>query len=202
MPTTPDQFLIIGLTRPYFFEGEAQRIVHLLTEGGLTYVHLRKPGATPEAVEALALQIPPELRHRLTVHYHFSVARSAGLGGVHLSASSPTPPHDWSGRVSRSCHRLAWPDDADLRTPPPTDDGTTWAVGDGVPTDYDFLSPIYDSISKEGYRSAFTPETLSIARRLGLIGRRTIALGGVTPDKLDELRLYGFGGAAMLGSLW
>lgn len=36
----------------------------------------------------------------------------------------------------------------------------------------------------------------------GLIDGKVVALGGVTPDKLSELRAWGFGGAAVLGALW
>ena len=69
-------------------------------------------------------------------------------------------------------------------------------------SDYLFLSPIFDSISKEGYRSAFTPSVLRDAAARGLLGRRVAALGGVRPELLPALRDYGFGGAALLGYIW
>lgn len=87
------------------------------------------------------------------------------------------------GVVSRSCHSL-----------------------DELATDtacsYRFLSPIFDSISKNGYRAAFTAEELRTAAARGLLGDRTLALGGITPDRLAAVRDYGFGGAALLGSIW
>ena len=67
---------------------------------------------------------------------------------------------------------------------------------------YRFLSPIFDSISKNGYRAAFTAEELRTAAARGLLGDRTLALGGITPDRLAAVRDYGFGGAALLGSIW
>ena len=63
--------------------------------------------------------------------------------------------------------------------------------------DYRFLSPVFDSISKPGYLSAFTEEDLR-----GHVDADTFALGGVTPDKLELLEQLGFGGAAMLGAAW
>ncbi len=61
--------------------------------------------------------------------------------------------------------------------------------------DYQFLSPIYDSISKVGYKSRFDLRELRV-------GRNVIALGGVTPDHFGELKAAGFGGAAMIGYIW
>ena len=68
--------------------------------------------------------------------------------------------------------------------------------------DYLFLSPIYDSISKEGYGSAFQREVLEKAASEGIIDKKVYALGGVSLEHIDELRALGFGGAAVLGALW
>lgn len=68
--------------------------------------------------------------------------------------------------------------------------------------DYVFLSPIFDSISKSGYHSAFTLEVLQQAAAHNIIDEKVVALGGVTPDKVKWLRQIGFGGAAMLGAVW
>ena len=65
-----------------------------------------------------------------------------------------------------------------------------------------FLSPIFDSISKQGYAAAFTKEELADASRRGVIDERVIALGGVTPKHLGELARIGFGGGAFLGHVW
>ena len=65
--------------------------------------------------------------------------------------------------------------------------------------DYVLLSPIFDSVSKQGYASAFTDETLREASKDGIIDHKVVALGGVTPDKIDYLQQLNFGGAAMLG---
>lgn len=62
---------------------------------------------------------------------------------------------------------------------------------------YLFLSPVFDSISKPGYRAvAFNPV------RVRALGRKAVALGGVTPELFGRVRGLGFAGAAMLGSAW
>lgn len=68
--------------------------------------------------------------------------------------------------------------------------------------DYVFLSPVFDSISKPGYGSAFTPEQLQWARARGIINRRVVALGGIDAENIPVAALCGFGGVAVLGALW
>lgn len=65
---------------------------------------------------------------------------------------------------------------------------------------YVFLSPVFDSISKPGYPSAFAPEYL----KENLQKRRVpvIALGGITAEKVAECRKMGFRGVALLGHVW
>ncbi len=67
--------------------------------------------------------------------------------------------------------------------------------------EYGFISPIYDSISKPGYRGAFKKEELQ--RFLADFKKFDLfALGGVTVEKLDDLKSMGFKGAAVMGALW
>ena len=68
--------------------------------------------------------------------------------------------------------------------------------------DYVFLSPIYDSISKEGYSSAYPFDTLQKAQQAGIIDSKVIALGGISLEHLPEIASLGFGGAALLGDIW
>lgn len=69
-------------------------------------------------------------------------------------------------------------------------------------SDYVFLSPIFDSISKQGYHAAFTEETLRQAHHAGIIDKQVIALGGITPTNARKALSLGFGGVAVLGDIW
>lgn len=67
--------------------------------------------------------------------------------------------------------------------------------------DYAFLSPIFDSISKEGYIAAtFRPE--AVVHTLHKAQMPVYALGGITPDKLQVVRDLGFAGVGILGAVW
>lgn len=66
---------------------------------------------------------------------------------------------------------------------------------------YAFLSPIFDSISKEGYAAAdFDRGQLRVT--LAACSFPVVALGGITVAKLPEAKALGFAGAAVIGSVW
>ena len=68
--------------------------------------------------------------------------------------------------------------------------------------DYVFLSPVFNSISKLNYNSAYTAEELRAAAKASIIDKKVIALGGIDEENLLEVKDFGFGGAAILGALW
>lgn len=172
-----DDFLLIAVTAPEAIENETGRIVALLRQGEFRYVHLRKPGWDIAQTLRLIEAIPRQMRHRLVLHDHFSLAHEFSLGGVHLNRRNNEAPQQTPYSVS--CHTIEelnmWPQ-----------------------ARYMFLSPVYDSISKPGYTSKFNLADL----KEHLAAKRVIALGGVDFSKLDSLKKMGFCGAAMLGALW
>jgi thiamine-phosphate pyrophosphorylase len=176
---------IIIITRPEFFDGEAERIVSLLSRGDVSLMHIRKPQASKAEVERLLQQIPPSLFGRLVLHDHHELAQQYHLHGVHLNSRNPEPPSGWQGAVSISCHSIA--ELAERRR---------------SPFAYMSLSPIFDSISKQGYKAAFSEADLCEARQQGIIDERVMALGGVTFDKVEQVMSMGFGGAMILGDAW
>lgn len=173
----------IVITLPHFFSGEAAQIVQLL-QGQVDLVHIRKPEATAAEVEKLIREIPAGWHGSLVLHDHHELALRYSLHGVHLNSRNPLPPEGWTGSVSRSCHSL--------------EEVAEWKKR----CDYVSLSPIFDSISKRGYHSAFTAEEIREARDRGIIDDKVMALGGVTFGKLDDVLRMGFGGAMILGDAW
>ena len=193
--------MVIVITKPEFFEGEAEQIVQLLDSGRADLVHIRKPGlgsladsarglelaelAGLERLERLIQALPARLYGRLVLHDGHQLAIKYGLRGVHLNSRHPQPPEGFKGAVSISCHSLK--ELAECRKQPYA---------------YMSLSPIFDSISKRGYRSAFSADDIAAARSQGLIDERVMALGGITFDRISEVTKMGFGGAMILGDAW
>lgn len=193
---------LVAITAEAFAADEAATIRRLV-EGGIDRVHVRKPGAAEADVRRLIEALPAALYPRLTLHDCLPLAVEYGLGGVHLNGRNPAPPPGFRGMVSRSCHsldELAGEDRGGKDCP--QSHGQDQAQDQAVSIGYRFLSPIFDSLSKRGYRAAFSDAELRAAALRGMLGERVYALGGVTPERLPQVRAWGFGGAALLGYLW
>lgn len=70
-----------------------------------------------------------------------------------------------------------------------------------------FLSPVFDSISKQGYKSEFSEQMNKFTQlkpelMAEIKGRNLIALGGIDTDKIELARKVGFKGVASLGAIW
>ncbi|MGM9712903.1 MAG: thiamine phosphate synthase [Prevotella sp.] len=179
------------ITKPEIFTGETD-IVNALFFNGLKRLHLRKPQTSETEMAEWIGHISLPFRQRIVVHDNFNLLRTMGLGGIHLNARHPDAPAWFTEEkesracvtISRSCHTL--------------DEVARWSET----CDYIFLSPIFDSISKCGYHSGFTRESLEKAHKDGLFKKPTYALGGVSADNIQTIYGLGFAGAAVIGSLW
>lgn len=183
--------MTVVITLPQLLDGEERLICSFLEEGTADLVHVRKPGLPIDETENLIRRIIDEADRRetdvlgkLVIHDHFSLAQKYRLYGIHLGSRSPLPPFSWRGSVSRSCH-------------------TVYEVAEWKKVcDYVSLSPVFDSISKVGYRKAFTDGELSAAKNEGIIDRHVLALGGVSFSKIPLVYHMGFGGGMILGDAW
>lgn len=174
---------IIAITTPNFIECEASVIPHLL-QLGVDLVHIRKPSATSEQLALLLNSLPTWCYDQLVVHDCLELANKYNLKGVHLNRRNHTVPDNFKGSVSMSCHSL---EEVEIKKDM---------------ADYVFLSPIFNSISKNGYNSAFSKEELHNAMKQGTIDKKVIALGGVSLANIETVKDLGFGGAALLGDIW
>lgn len=174
---------LIVVTAPTFFVEEDQ-IITALFEEGLDILHLRKP-ETPAMYSERLLTLIPDIYHkRIVTHEHFYLQEEFKLMGIHLNVRNPNEPHDYAGSVSCTCHSLE-----ELQNKKHF-------------YDYVFLSPVYDCITKQGISAGFTAEELRKAGKERVIDNKVMALGGITPDNILEIKDYGFGGAVVMGDLW
>ena len=174
---------LIVVTKPGFFAGE-EEIITALFEEGLELLHLRKPNALVTDSERLLMLIPEKYHQRIVTHDHFCLKDEFNLLGIHLNARNPHKPADYAGHTSASCHSI---DEVEERK---------------TSHNYVFLSPIFNSISKQDYKAAYTPEEIKEAARQGIIDTNVMALGGINLDNMLEIKDSGFGGAVVLGDLW
>lgn len=175
--------LLIAITLPYAIDEEVAIIRHLLADG-VDIIHLRKPDADISYCRGLLSQLSADERARIVIHDYWTLYEEFALRGIHLNRNVRSLPDQYRGSRSRSCHSFEE------------------VVRYKNECDYLFLSPIFDSISKMGYSSAYSHYELQRAADEGIIDERVVALGGVTPDKIPYLRSLGFGGVAMSGAIY
>lgn len=178
----------IVITSPSFLPDEPN-LIRQLFDCGLDVLHLRKPGASVEACSRLLDALPEDCLRHIVTHDHFELCHRYGLQGIHLNRRNPEVPDSLNTgnsrfTVSASCHSIAE------------------AAARKTDMDYVFMSPIFDSISKHGYASAYSAAELTDAAAAGIIDHRVIALGGVSLDNIQQLKDWHFGGAAFLGDVW
>ncbi len=174
---------IIAITSPKAAD-EDLFFIRSLIAGGIYAIHLRKPESHINYCRALLKGLTKEERVKIIIHDYPQLYEEFSLKGIHINKNVTTLPNDYKGFKTRSCHSfeevIKYKDEYD----------------------YLFLSPIFDSISKAGYKSGFSKEELEKASASGIIDDKVIALGGVTFDMVPYLEKLNFGGAAMIGAIY
>lgn len=172
-------FKLIAITRKVVGIDESCRICNLI-DAGFDYVHIRKPALQKNEMQQFIESIPTRYYNRLKLHDHFDLADKYDLAGIHLNSRNRTAPTGFQKHVSKSCHAIEELRDIDR-------------------FEYVFLSPIFDSISKQGYKARFSKDELENSSNL--ISEKVMALGGVADKHIPYLQKIGFGGCALLGYL-
>lgn len=178
---------LIVISKENVFDGEPLWINALMGKYDFTF-HLRKPGLTESETEEIILQINSNFHNRIVLHDHFPLASKYQLKGVHLNSRNPQANMEgeyWSHcSISRSCHTLKEVEEYK-----------------GL-CNYVTLSPVFNSISKAGYNSGFSYDTLKEASEKGILDNKVVALGGISTSNIQSVVKMGFGGAAVLGTIW
>lgn len=167
----------VVITREQLSLEEVEPIVAIL-DSGCWRVHIRKPNADRGLLRAYLDVLCKRVDvKRLSMHYYHDIAVEYGFGGLHGATTV-------EGVVrSVSCHSLEEAVDAQ-----------------GV-VDYLFLSPVFDSISKQGYKAAIDIDKAGALIKKGLQSE-VVALGGIEKSNLPLLEKAGFSSIALLGAVW
>ena len=170
-------------------------VVNLLFTNGLQRLHLRKPSFSLNDTRHYIREIDEQYHSRIVLNGCFELMDEFMLGGVHLNSKVRNdrskmkkvvnvPPHE----ISTSFH--SWQEIKE----------------DLFPYGYVFISPVFDSISKKGYKAGIDLLGANEIKRECVLGNRycpdIIGLGGVGVEQIVPLKEKGFDGAAVLGGIW
>ena len=160
-------------------------------KAGVRWVHLRDHQAGPEAFEAAARRLTERLRTlasdvTVTVNTRLGVAQELNAG-LHLGWRGPSVPDA----------REALAHDALLGYSAHEEIGVE---GDRAPdVDYYFFSPVFETSSKPGQPAAGIPALRSFCRTAA--PTPTLALGGITPERVQPCLEAGARGVAVLSGI-
>lgn len=181
--------LFILFSSPVNFEEEITLVNHFLLDKELVF-HIRKPSLSFKELRGYIQKIPTEHHNQLVIHQHIELLKEFELRGFHctryfLENSKETLTQLKLGfpnfTFSKSCHTLSELDGIDNY-------------------DYVFLSPIFNSISKEDYHSSLN--VIEANKTIKKIKIPIYALGGISSKNIAQLRNTHFKGIGVLGFIW
>lgn len=167
------------------FPGEAE-VLNQMFDGRMSLFHLRKYENSKTEIIELLDKIKPEHYSKIAIHQYHEMAEELGFKRIHFSET------DRLQQTEKQLERLI-------------DEGFTLSTsvhsvdvykGLSDVFEYAFLGPVFDSISKFGYK----------ARKFDLQEKnpnvKVIALGGITSANYKNAIEMGFDGVGVLGSIW
>jgi thiamine-phosphate pyrophosphorylase len=169
-------------------------LINQLFDCGLQHFHLRKPLSKKKEIANLIQTIGSEYHPRISLHSKHALVEDYQIGGIHLKSKEQRDNQTLAKKI-----QLLKPAYHDLRVSTSFHD--LRQIKDvQVQYDYAFLSPVFNSISKEGYRAGF--DFLTLKKEITATKIAVIALGGCHPKNLSAIKEMGFSGAAFLGFIW
>jgi thiamine-phosphate pyrophosphorylase len=173
--------MIILFTPPENQPDETPLLNRMLEAHPSLIVHLRKPSLDRFSYERALGGITPRFHPQVVLHQHHSLADLYDVKGVHFTESYRGVHTLHPKVVSTSFHRLSD------------------AQNTGMVYPYFFCSPVFSSISKEGYEPT---ENWDISEASAAFREKAVALGGIDVSRLEEVRSRGFHHVAVLGAVW
>jgi thiamine-phosphate pyrophosphorylase len=178
---------VILISSPSKKKNEVSTIRRIF-EMGLSRLHVRKPDWSLDELRKFLDEFPDECIERTVIHRRPELLVEYPFAGYHLSSKEQYLEKNAHGTMSRSFHHLEE------------------LITSKEKLDYAFLGPIFDSVSKQGYNSAFPASQLRSffgdRRILRVELPRIVALGGIVPEKVRVSLSLGFDGVAALGGVW
>ena len=171
-------FELVVITPEMDFPKETRWLNKLFAEG-LGTLHLRKPGRSSQELLQYLNELDEQYHDRIMVHYKEEVWKDIGIKGIHYQYSA-LPKEKPGYAVSCGCH--SWREFMEIEKR----------------VDYAFISPFFDSISKEGYRAS--KDLLEVPPELNT--DKAVALGGIQPSNICQILKLKLKGAAVLGTIW
>ena len=158
-----------------------------LFEEGLMYYHLRKPDKNyVEHVDYLN-KIDEKFHNRIVVHYHHELINEFNLKGIHFQEQKRIDHIDNPGQYFKNLNMYGKTISSSFHEP-------EVLKACYFEFDYHLLSPVFSSISKQGYEGR--------GFNVNSINKTIIGMGGIDTETIEETLQLGFKGIGVLGGVW
>jgi thiamine-phosphate pyrophosphorylase len=170
-------------------------VVNELFINNLKRLHLRKPSFSLSDYRSYIRSIYHAFHSRIAIHGCLELIEEFPSLGYHVK-SDDRKDTDFMDKVKNT------------RPSTLSTSFHSWQEIEENEIDYNyvFISPVFNSISKQGYSAAIDITKVSeVKNKLSAQNKKApaiIALGGVDTTKISLLRSCGFDGAAVLGAVW
>lgn len=162
-------------------------ILNQLFQEGLQYYHFRKPNKNyKEHCDYLNL-INSKYHNRIVVHYFHELVNEFNLKGIHFQEQKRRDHIDNPGQYFKNLNLFG-------KTISSSFHETEELEACYFEFDYHLLSPVFSSISKQGYNGR--------GFNVNHIDKHIVGMGGVSVNNLAEFNKLGFKGVGVLGGIW
>ncbi|WP_293745112.1 thiamine phosphate synthase [uncultured Pedobacter sp.] len=174
---------LIVISKPTVFKEESS-LINQLFEAGLQVFHLRKENVDEAAYRKIIEGISTEYHSRIALHHFHSLTGDYHIHRIHHTESFRKERNhealSENNIYSTSIHHLT-------------------AMEQVGQYDYSFFGPVFNSLSKPGYKSMI-PSHFRLEKHQ--VAPKIIALGGIGLTEIDQVKEMNFDGIALLGSIW
>ena len=176
---------MIVITNPFSIENEHQ-IIYEMFEEGLELLHVRKPDFSEWEMRTYLSNINSKFYSKIVLHNYHEISKEFGINSIHLKEKERIEVSENFQKtvsyLSTSVHNI-------------NDFNELSAYFDVA-----FLSPVFESISKEGYGKNST--ILETIKNRTNFHTELVALGGINESNIKMALDSGFDSVALLGSIW
>ncbi|RXJ45739.1 thiamine phosphate synthase [Gelidibacter gilvus] len=163
------------------------KILHQLFEEGLIYYHLRKPFKNYEEHVSYLNAIDKKYHDRIVVHSFHELINEFNLKGIHFQEQKRIENIDNPGQYFKNLAMYGKTISSSFHEPIDIEDCY-------FEFDYHLLSPVFTSLSKEGYKGR--------GFDVNHIDKTIIGMGGVTSKNITSFKTLGYKGIGVLGGIW
>ena len=162
-------------------------ILNQLFEAGLEWYHFRKPDKDYQQHCDYLNQIDEKYHNRIVVHYFHELINDFNLKGIHFQEQKRRDHIDNHGQYFIGLEMFGKTISSSFHEPEELE-------ACEFEFDYHLLSPVFSSISKQGYEGR--------GFDVNHINKTIIGMGGVNAETIPKILELGYKGIGVLGSIW